>query len=257
LESKQKITDVAPGFLKDFLPFISPKLFEIINIPDLSIKMSKIGFNFLFNKGVEDNSKLLEKFLPENIEYLTIDSSFSENSSVSSKVYGEIVLELYFSQINSTGPIFLDLRPERFNLSDKKVIFEPNGMWFDFSKNFRSGLSEVYEGFYQQKDDLFEKGLTKIKLIDETDSEEIKKEMKKLFSAHFGDALYSEIKFSMKDFQESFHQVFSFLFKQGKQLPSEFTFLGIYLVTLYLNLSSLGECLDVKGAYLRANLKSS
>ena len=35
--------------------------------------------------------------------------------------------------------------------------------------------------------------------------------MKKLFSAHFGEALNSPIKFSMKDFQESFHQVFSFL----------------------------------------------
>ena len=98
-------------------------------------------------------------------------------------------------------------------------------MWFDFSSGFRSGLSEVYEGFYEQKDDVFEKGLIKIKLIDESDSEEIKSEMKKLFSAHFGEALNSPIKFSMKDFQESFHQVFSFLFKQGKQLPSEFTFL--------------------------------
>ena len=98
-------------------------------------------------------------------------------------------LELYFSQISSEGYIFLDLRSERFNLGDETIFFEPNGMWFDFSSGFRSGLSEVYEGFYEQKDDVFEKGLNKIKLIDESDSEEIKNEMKKLFSAHFGERL--------------------------------------------------------------------
>ncbi len=257
MESKQNITDIAPGFLKDFLPFISPKLFEIINIPDLSIKMSKMGFNYLFNSGVDGHSKKLEDQLPVNIEFQTLDSEFSENSKITNKAYGESVLELFFSQIRAEGAIFLDLRSERFNLGDETIFFEANGMWFDFSRCFRAGLSEVYEGFYEQKEDVFEKGLIKIKLIDESDSEEIKNEMKKLFSAHFGEALNTPIKFSMKDFQDSFHQVFSFLFKQGKQLPSEFTFLGIFLVTLYLNLSSVDEKLDVKAAYSRANLKDS
>jgi len=256
LESKQNITDIAPGFLKDFLPFISPKLFEIINIPELTIKMSKMGFNYLFNKNTDKYSKNLLTYLPKRFDLLTLDSNFSSDSKISKKEYGESILEFYFSQINYGKVIFLDLRSERFNLGPEQIYFEPNGMWYQFSGGFREGLTQVYEGFYLEKEDIFEMGLEKIKLIDPHDNNEIKNEMKNLFKSHFGEALNSPIKFKMSDFQESFHQIFSFLYKQNKNLPSEFTFLGIYLVTLYLNLSSIEESLDVKASYLKAISKT-
>ena len=87
MENRQKITEIAPGFLKDFLPFISPKLFEIINIPELSIKMSKMGFNFLFNNGVDEAAKDLGDNLPKKIEILTLSSGFSENSSIKKRIW--------------------------------------------------------------------------------------------------------------------------------------------------------------------------
>ncbi len=252
MESRQKITEIAPGFLKDFLPFISPKLFEIINIPELSIKISKMGFNFLFNNGVEERSKRLVKLLPTNVELLSLSSKFSDESCMTDKKYGETILELYFSQLQTSEPIFLDLRPERFNLGKNNVFFETNGLYYQFSSTFLKGLAQVYEGFYLEKNDVFEQGLINIHLISPGDPDEVKAKIKKLFSSHFGDALSGPIKFDMDEFQESFHHIFSYLYEQNKSLPTEFTFLGIYLVTLYMNLSSFDEVFDVKGAYLRS-----
>lgn len=252
MESRQKIAEIAPGFLKDFLPFISPKLFEIINIPELSIKISKMGFNFLFNSGVEERSRGLTKILPTNVELLSLSSEFSENSSITDKKFGETILELYFSQLKTSEPVFLDLRSERFNLGENKVFFETNGLYYHFSSTFRKGLAQVYEGFYLEKNDLFEQGLINIQLISPGDPGEVKAKIKELFSSHFGDALFGPIKFEMEEFQESFHQIFSYLYEQNKSLPTEFTFLGIYLVTLYMNLSSIDEVFDIKGAYLRS-----
>ena len=102
MENKSEKLKDAPGFLKDFLPFISPKLFEIINIPELSIKFSKMGFNFLFNQGVRERSKKLLENLPATMELLSDDSIFSQKQISSKKEMGESVLTLFFTQAFKT-----------------------------------------------------------------------------------------------------------------------------------------------------------
>ena len=142
------------------------------------------------------------------------------------------------------------MRSERFNRGEDKLFFEPNGLYYKFSPTFIKGLSEVYDGFYRQKPETFEQGLINIQLISPGDSEEVKNRIRELFTSHFGDALKGPVHFEMDVFQESFHQIFSYLYEQNKSLPTEFTFLGLYLVTLYMNLSEIDEALDIKKAYL-------
>ena len=251
MENKSEKLKDPPGFLKDFLPFISPTIFDIINIPELSIKFSKMGFSFLFNQGVNERSKILGQNLPENLVLLTEDSIFSQDSKLTKKELGESVLKLFFTQIFKGSSVFLDLRKERFETSESgEVIFEPNGLWFDFSLSFIEGLREVYRGFYIENESEFYSGLEKVGLIDSSDSNEIKSKMVNLFKNHFGEALTHPVSFDMNHFKSSFHEVFSFVFEQKKELPTEFTFLGLYLVTLYLNLSELNESYDVRGCCL-------
>ena len=115
--------------------------------------------------------------------------------------------------------IFLDLRSERFNLGDETIFLSLMECGLIFQVAFDQVYLKLYEGFYEQKDDVFEKGLINIKLIDESDSEEIKNEMKKLFSAHFGEALNSVLNFSMSDFQDIISSGF-FIFVQTRKTAS-------------------------------------
>ena len=54
----------------------------------------------------------------------------------------------------------------------------------------------------------------------------------------------------MNKFQESFYELFKFFMDNEVELSKDFIFLGIYLVTLYLNLEELNVEFDVRDAFL-------
>ncbi|MAW08070.1 MAG: hypothetical protein CME61_07290 [Halobacteriovoraceae bacterium] len=250
MEDKSKILNIAPSFLKDFIPFISPKLFDIIDLSALSVDFSKMGFNYLFNKGVEANKDGV-KFPRDYFDFITIDSKLKERCFLSDEEFGECILEFYFSQLLNQQIIFLDLRPERFSFSEELVLFEPNGLYYEFSKDFLRGLKLIYEGFYCDEDDIFERGLELLGLISPDDDDHYKSEVILIFKTHFSGAADSKLKFDLDEFRKSFHEIFSFILKHDKKLPNEFIFLGVYLVTCYMNLTRLDEALDVKKCFLR------
>jgi len=71
-----------------------------------------------------------------------------------------------------------------------------------------------------------------------------------LFS-HFGKAGEGPVLFELNKFKKSFHELFLHLKRNDLRLTSDFLFLGIYLVTLYLSMSKLGEPLDVKNGFIK------
>ena len=74
--------------------------------------------------------------------------------------------------------------------------------------------------------------------------------MKSLFKNHFGEGDQTAVQFEASKFTDSFQAVFKHVFQQKKRLPVEFAFLGIYLVTLYLNLGEIEDGLDVRSAFM-------
>ena len=135
MEDKSKILNVAPSFIKDFIPFISPKLFDIIDLSALSVDFSKMGFNYLFNKGVEANKDRV-KFPRDYFDFITIDSKLKEKCFLDDQEFGECILEFYFSQLLNQKIVFLDLRPERFSFSEDLVLLNLTVCITSFPKIF-------------------------------------------------------------------------------------------------------------------------
>ena len=210
--------------------------------------MGKLSYQYLFSRGVKDLEILAAPFLPDTIAFNGI-----ANDIITDQDRGEAILELYFSQILSGQKVFLDLRPARFNLVNKKMKWIPNGLYCQFDHVFHQGLINLYSGFYQQNDELYEKGLNELGLISNDDNADQRDEIKNIFSDHFGANDQTKVKFEMNHFVHSFHLIFDRIFHQQKKLSEDFVYLGIYLVTLYLHLGPLETQLDVRKSFFRAH----
>ena len=246
-KNKSKIIDSAPGFLKEILPYISPRIFDLMDIPMVAMNMGKLSYQYLFSKGVSDIKDNLKENLPEGISF---DELAGEPKS--KKEIGEALLELYFYQVLSGKKIFIDLRPSCFEKMNGGVKWTPNGLHCQLDNSFQMGLSQLYQGFYEDDYALYERGLFAIGLLNDQDSEDTKKEMMSIFNNHFGEGDQESVKFEMKHFTDSFHQVFDKIFYQQKRLSEDFVYLGIYLVTLYLHLEKLDTPLNVRKAFTAA-----
>ena len=69
----------------------------------------------------------------------------------------------------------------------------------------------------------------------------------------FGNSRHSEMKFSLKQFQVSFHEVFLSCRKHKTSLHPEFLVLGLLLYSLYEHAESLDIALDAGRAYAEAS----
>ena len=251
-KNKSKIIDSAPGFLKEILPYISSRIFDLMDIPLVAMNMGKLSYQYLFSKGVSDIKNILEAQLPEGISFGNLEGEPKSNQEI-----GEALLELYFYQVLSREKVFLDLRPSCFEKVDGGLKWTPNGLHCQLDHKFQEGLSELYEGFYGDDNSLYEKGLLKIGLLHDSDSLEVKQEMMNIFNNHFGEGDQENVQFKMKYFTDSFHQVFDKIFHQNKKLSEDFVYLGIYLVTLYLHLEKLETPLNVRKAFHQAKTRIS
>lgn len=251
-KNKSKIIDSAPGFLKEILPYISSRIFDLMDIPLVAMNMGKLSYQYLFSKGVSDLKSTLEGNLPQGISFGSYSGEPKSNQEI-----GEALLELYFYQVLSGEKVFLDLRPSCFEKIDGGLSWTPNGLHCQLDNKFQEGLSELYEGFYGNNNPLYEKGLLKIGLLNEGDSAEVKQEMMNIFNNHFGEGDQESVRFEMKHFTDSFHQVFDKIFHQNKKLSEDFVYLGMYLVTLYLHLEKLDTSLNVRKAFQKARSRLS
>lgn len=195
--------------------------------------------------------------LPENVHWAL---TFQSQHNSTGKEFGQTLLTLYFQNILSSRPFFLDLRQERFFVHGGKTFWNPSSFWGTFTDEFRHGVSQLYQGFYYDKSDLFKKGLVQVGLLNEQWPEEDQQKIMTLFINHFGANKNAPMKFNLDTFQASFKEIFLFLMKKKVKLSTDFLFLGVTLVTLYLHLESLGDSYDVKASFIRAfeeqNLKN-
>lgn len=238
----------------NYNPFgLFPKvLFDIVsNLPTIALKTVPWSDFLLSTKKVVSHlgkeidlrhKKKLAEVLPEGL-------SLKPSKTTQKIDQGELLLKLYFAQWQMPAPLFIDLRSQHFTCKEGETcVFSPSSLIYDFKKDFRTQTLNLYKGFYTDNSLQVDEALSGLGLTKSLD-EEAKKELKKLFYNHFGKDTQN-VHFNVAEFNRSFAQIFEFFLKHKIQLDTDFIFMGVYLISLYMHLESLGKSYNVKKIFL-------
>lgn len=152
------------------------------------------------------------------------------------------VVALYFHQILHGDATLLDLRQQAF--SDRHpFVWRPAAWIARWEPGFIEALRQVYAGFYRDDTAAFQAGLRALNL---THAEDV-------FRQHFGGGQRA-VRFEVKHFVSTFHQVFVRCRDAGTRLHPDFLLLGLCLAALYEHLEGLHVSVDVAAAYERGAL---
>ena len=238
----------------DILKLLPQKAFRLISIRE-SLRVGSLLTRSIIDKNsYEESVEVINKNW--KLSGVNIVKQLPEKrASTLSKADGENILRVYFAQFYaSPRAVHLDLRASSFYSQDL-LLWMPSKLHFSFSSDFMAGVRSLYEGFYFEDEDKFREGLGLLGIIRESMSVDQKKEIIKLFHAHFGEGKNHPVKFSLKKLQESFNAIFSHFIKEDIPLNPEFAVLGAMLVTLYLTLESIPEELSTKDAFVEVAQK--
>jgi hypothetical protein len=208
-------------------------------VPVLSRRMlQKEGYSEL-----ADKQKEILKDLPVCVRHEAVNGPKFKPGDA------KTILSIFFRQLFSPYGVFLDLRSLHFNHETDVLLWNPGVLWTKFAPEFREGLIEVYDGFYEGKDELYRSGLVKIGLLNLNWSLEDQNKIMEMFRKQFGADL-ANVAFKVEDLTNGIVSMAQFLLERKARIKKDFLYLGIYLVTMYGTLEETGESLPVKEIYL-------
>lgn len=242
---------MVPKEYRQLLDYISPAAFKVIDWKKAVVQFAKISKNMINQKDAVALAENIAKSLPDTV-YCDPMAPKIKVPAFKNLNLAETILDIYFGQLFSEEGFFMDLRLHHFNRADGGVLWRPSGLRYKFSKEFRTGMLAIYEGYYMNKKIRLEQGMQMTGLITDKNNEDYIKSTIDILLKHFGDANNSEVNFQLSEFRASFHQLFTHLKEYQVSLPADFLFLGIYLVTLYSALEQIGHPIDVKKCFLSA-----
>ena len=227
----------APKILKEILGNLPTIIFKSVNITEVLKEAAPFLIGFTQPRLASKNKQLLT----------SLPSCISIGSQVKSKISssdGEAILRLYFSQFLNPNGLVLDIRDIHFSKKESQVIWSPNNTWYKFQEDFRLALLKLYRGFYTNDDNLYSEGLEGLGLTSNLSTLQTE-ELKKLFNSHFGED-QSHLSFKLETFNNSFSDLFKFFIKNEVKIKTDFIFLGVYLITLYMNLEKAAGSYNVR-----------
>jgi hypothetical protein len=243
---------ILPGVLKELMKHVPTVLFQTVEWSDLASEFPKISRRVLTKEGYGSLFAEQMKFLrPLEIELTTEPLKSIPVQSSHNKWAAQKWLQLFFAQLHSPHGLFLDLRTQNFAIDYPTMKWHPTGLWVKFSEDFRLGLSDVYDGFYNENPELFRKGLSRIGLLSFEWPDEDQSKLCELFKAQFGSSHDFVMGFDLDEFQKAMMMMANFLLKKKVKITKDFLYLGINLVTLYSTLEETQEKLPVKKIYLQ------
>lgn len=259
------IKSFVPSDYRALLDFISPEAFKVIEWKTAAAQFIQLTKQSMDSEKISSAAKESSRILAIDLSLKGQNYRSASGQEIDdSKHAGETetrfeheVLDVYFSQFFSTKGVFLDLRAKFFRTSEYSgTVFAPSSFVHTFDEKFRLGLLDIYEGYYLSRPKKMENGLLALGLVKNGDPEKIE-ETKKLLFSHFGDADQGLVSLELTHFKKSFHALFRYLKRESITLTSDFLFLGIYLVTLYLCLAESNQKVDVKKAFLTSWRRNS
>ncbi|MEM6532803.1 MAG: hypothetical protein AAF654_09265 [Myxococcota bacterium] len=223
------------------LDLVSPRFFEVLPASALRKQVGALI------KGYREKNRfhaLLEdrrQSVPDALAVDIVDAIESRRVE-DSRSYGQRLLELYFWQLFAGETVLLDLRASRVGFDGERLKWKPSRIFIEWDADFIGPLRKLYEGFYEDNREAFDGALAALDLV----------EAKPLFLEHFGDGDQRSVRFELDAFQSVFQRVFTTTRDAGKRLHPSFVTLGVYLGTLYDNLSRFDHGFDVRDAFVRA-----
>jgi hypothetical protein len=172
------------------------------------------------------------------------DASSASPVPISAEARAARVAALYFHQILHGDTSLLDLRPQAFS-PEHPFVWRPAPWIARWDASFIRALRQMYTGFYRDDEAEFRAGLRELNLEHAED----------LFRQHFGGGQRA-VRFEVKHFVATFHQVFLRCRDAGTRLHPDFLLLGLYLASLYDHLEQLGVSVDVAAAFEKASLEA-
>jgi hypothetical protein len=242
-----------PSFFKEIMTHIPTIAIKTLNWSEVIKEMGPMLWKL--GKGSLDSKRLsqLSPYLPQNINFISkAKNNIKSLNTQQRKAYGEAILSLYFAQLNNPEGLCLDLRSKHFMLENDQLLWSPNSSWYQWDEEFRVGVNKIYQGYYFSDNELFLNGLSHLGLTDGLNKEKTQK-LQELFFAHFGPGEQDQVKFEVNKFSDSFYELFRFFIDNQMKLHTDFMFLGIYLVTLYLNLQQLDVALNVRKSFMEVH----
>ena len=244
------IGQFVPKEYRALLDYISPAAFKVVDWKKALaqfVELSRHAFDKIYVQSLaQRNIKLFSSRVQLKD---SVAPSQSVDRSVGDTQFAELILDIYFSQFFSDHGVLLDLRLKHFENNKSHLSFDPGSFVHIFEPKFRDGMMEIYQGYYRNDPAKMASGMLAVGLVKTPDLDEIE-ETKKLLFSHFGEVGQGPVKFNLDHFKKSFHELFLHLKKKNIRLSADFLFLGIYLVTLYLALSELGQPVDVKKCFI-------
>lgn len=240
---------ILPGVLKELLKHVPTVLFEAVEWRVLSHELPKLSRRIIQKEGYAELFELQKSYLsPFKINIASqVTKGFDPQDK---KLAAQSILTLYFAQLFSPHGIFLDIGPTHLEMNGEELNFHPNGVWTKFSPEFADGITDIYDGFYNGDEKLFQLGLVKSGLSSAKWPEHDRVALAELFKSHFGASVSGEMTFELETFKQSFLKVADFLLEKKVKISTDFIYLGVALVTMYSSLEKTSASVNVKKVYL-------
>lgn len=247
---------LAPEPFQDFLPYTSVSALKVIHAKQVLGRALEIARHTTDPRARARESARIR----ESLERAGLDTELvilnqpglslavTQLTDADRRLVGERVLKLYFHQLLSGGPLFLDLRPRHFSwdAATRTLGFYPSSLWYEPNPDFMARLRALYFGFYHPDRSRLARGIELFRW-QSTASAGFEARIERLLRSHFGSA--GETRFEVAHFRSTFDAIFAEVAESAAKLHPELTFLGVELVGLYLTLEALNVPLDARAAF--------
>jgi predicted unusual protein kinase regulating ubiquinone biosynthesis (AarF/ABC1/UbiB family) len=240
-----------PEDLRQLIAFVPTHGWDALHWRPLLADLRRIGVQLATKRGVEDLATRCSG-LVRNVRVeagATKANAIDGLSGRQRKAAGDALLRFYFAQWRNEAGLFLDLRPTRLAWQESTLVLNPSGLYTSLEDDFRTGMMDLYRGFYRPDEELLDAALHRLGFLHSGIREAEGAALKELLRAHFGSATTAQ-QFSIDVFRESFNALFDFFVEHDYRLAPSFVLVGFYLITLYLSLEALGQEHNVKALCL-------
>ena len=156
---------------------------------------------------------------------------------------GQLVLEVYFTQVFRSEVAIIDLWPSRFGVdTDGDALWAPRPFYLRWDPAFREGIRNAYAGFFLESETRFEEGVRQLGLGEASGA----------LVAHFGDGNQRSVRFGLESLRTTLEAVARQRSSHEPPLHPNFAAFGLYLIGLHELLGSLDMAFDVRTAFMRA-----
>jgi hypothetical protein len=259
-DKEEAMADELPGYIPvkllpkdiaELLAFVPVRGWDAIEWRSLLGQLRLISWQLASRKGVKSLTASADT-LSESVSLSQASGSPLKGlSEREKKLAGNAILRFYFAQFRNPEGLFLDFRETRFTWKNGALNFRPSGLYVKLDDDFRTGMLDLYRGFYEPDAELLDQALHRMGLLHQDLEPGDVQALKRLLEQHFGSQQRSQT-FALSTFRQSFNALFDFFIDKRYSLRSDFVFVGFYLITLYMALESLGQHHDVRTLWKKA-----